>query len=160
MEHIKINGSCYEIQSITKPAEHILQIAFKDAVPEDWGEIQLYTAGGILATTLEGWTTVYRSDGQTIYLSDDGSVYTPPVDPETVTPPEPYEPTITELQSSKKQEISQACEQAIYSGVSVTLADGSVEHFALTEHDQLNLFGKQVQLAAGAEQLEYHSDGQ
>ena len=160
MEHIKINGSCYEIQSITKPAEHILQIAFKDAVPEDWGEIQLYTAGGILATTLEGWITVYRSDGQIVYLSDDGSVYTPPADPEPVTPPEPYEPTLTELQPSKKQEISQACEQAIYSGVSVTLTDGSVEHFALTEHDQLNLFGKQVQLAAGAEQMEYHSDGQ
>ena len=62
MEHIKINGSSYEIQSIMHPAEHILQIAFKDAVPEDWGEIQLYTAGGILATTLKGWTTVYRPD--------------------------------------------------------------------------------------------------
>lgn len=162
MEHIKINGSdqCYEIQSITKPAEHILQIVFADAVPKDWGEIQLYTAGGILATTLAGWTTVYRSDGQTIYLSDDGSVYTPPADPEPIIPPEPYEPTIAELQASKKQEISQACEQAIYSGVSVTLADGSTEHFSLTEHDQLNLFGKQVQLAAGAERLEYHSDGQ
>lgn len=160
MEHVKINGSCYEIQSITQPAEHILQIMFADAIPEDWGEIQLYTAGGILATTLEGWTTVYRSDGQTIYLSDDGSVYTPPADPEPVTPPEPYVPTLAELQASKKQEISQECEQAIYSGVSVTLADGSSEHFALTEHDQLNLFGKQVQLAAGAERLEYHSDGQ
>lgn len=162
MEHIKIKGSdqCYEIQSITKPAEHILQIVFKDAVPEDWGEIQLYTAGGILATILEGWITVYRSDGRTIYLSDDGSVYTPPADPEPVTPPEPYKPTIAELRASKKQEISQECEQAIYSGVSVTLADGSTEHFALTEHDQLNLFGKQVQLVAGAERLEYHSDGQ
>ena len=42
----------------------------------------------------------------------------------------------------------------------MTLADGSTEHFALTEHDQLNLFGKQVQLADGAEQMEYHSDGQ
>lgn len=160
MEHIKINGSCYEIQSITHPAEHILQIVFVDAVPEDWGEIQLYTAGGILATTLEGWITVYRSDGQIVYLSDDGSVYTPPADPEPVTPPEPYEPTFAELRASKKQEISQECEQAIYSGVSVTLTDGSTEHFALTEHDQLNLFGKQVQLAAGAERLEYHSDGQ
>ena len=162
MEHIKIKGSdqCYEIQSITHPAEHILQIVFVDAVPEDWGEIQLYTAGGILATTLEGWITVYRSDDQIVYLSDDGSVYTPPADPEPVTPPEPYEPTIAELRASKKQEISQECEQAIYSGVSVTLTDGSTEHFALTEHDQLNLFGKQVQLAAGAEQLEYHSDGQ
>ena len=162
MEHIKIKGSdqCYEIQSIMHPAEHILQIVFEDVVPEAWGDIQVYTAGGILATTLEGWTTVYRSDGQTIYLSDDGSVYTPPTDPEPVTPPEPYVPTLAELQASKKQEISQECEQAIYSGVSVTLTDGSVEHFALTEHDQLNLFGKQVQLAAGAEQLEYHSDGQ
>ena len=162
MEHIKIKGSdqYYEIQSIMRPAEHILQIVFADAVPKDWGEIRLYTAGGILATTLEGQTTVYRSDGQTIYLSDDGSVYTPPTDPEPVTPPEPYEPTLVELQASKKQEISQACEQAIYSGVSVTLTDGSTEHFALTEHDQLNLFGKQVQLAAGAERLEYHSDGQ
>ena len=52
MEHIKINGSSYEIQSIMHPAEHILQIAFKDAVPEDWGEIQLYTAGGILVWAL------------------------------------------------------------------------------------------------------------
>ena len=160
MEHIKIKGSdqCYEIQSITKSGEHVLQIVFVDAIPEDWGEIQLYTAGGILATTLEGWITVYRSDGQIVYLSNDGSVYTPPADPEPVTPPEPYEPTIAELRASKKQEISQECEQAIYSGVSVTLADGSTEHFALTEHDQLNLFGKQVQLVAGAERLEYHSD--
>ena len=164
MEHIKIKGSdqCYEIQSITKPAEHILQIVFKDAVPEDWGEIQLYTAGGILATTLEGWITVYRSDGQTIYLSDDGSVYQTP-DPDTggeILPPEPYVPTLEELQAAKKREISQACENAIYSGVDVKLSDGSTEHFSLTEHDQLNLFGKQVQLAAGTTELEYHADGQ
>ena len=83
----------------------------------------------------------------------------PPADPEPVTPPEPYEPTLAELRAAKKQEISQACEQIIYAGISVTLADGTVEHFALTEHDQLNLFGKQAQLAAGTEQLEYHSDG-
>ena len=77
-----------------------------------------------------------------------------------VLPPEPYVPTLAELQTAKRQEISRACEQIIYSGVDVTLTDGSTEHFSLTEHDQLNLFGKQVQLAAGAEQLEYHSDGQ
>ena len=163
MEKIKITGSddIYQIQSIRKSAEHILQIIFCDHVPASWdGDIQIYTAGGILATTLIGWTTVYRDEGQTVYLSDDGSVYVPPADPEPVTPPEPYVPTLAELQASKKQEISTACEQTIYSGVSVTLADGSTEHFALTEHDQLNLFGKRVQLAAGAEQMEYHSDGQ
>lgn len=163
MEKIKITGSdqIYEIRSIIPVAEHVLQIIFADDVPETWGgDIQLYTDGDILATTLTGWSTIYRDEGQTMYLSDDGSVYVPPEDPEPVTPPEPYEPTLEELQASKKQEISAACEQAIYSGVSVTLADGSSEHFALTEHDQLNLFGKQVQLSTGAEQLEYHSDGQ
>ena len=163
MEKIKIVGSdqLYEIQSIRPTSEHVLQIVFTGAVPGTLGgDIQVYTAGGILATTLTGWTTVYRDEGQTVYLSDDGSVYVPPADPEPVTPPEPYVPTLAELHASKKQEISRACEQTIYSGVSVTLADGSSEHFALTEHDQLNLFGKQVQLASGAEQLEYHSDGQ
>ena len=163
MEKIKLSGSdqVYEIRSISPIAAHILQIVFADAVPESWsGDIELYTAGDVLATILTGWTTVYRDEGQTVYLSDDGSVYVPPADPEPVNPPEPYVPTFAELQASKKQEISTACEQTIYSGVSVILADGSTEHFALTEHDQLNLFGKQVQLAAGAEQMEYHSDGQ
>lgn len=163
MEKIKLSGSdqVYEIRSISPIAAHILQIVFADAVPESWsGDIELYTAGDVLATILTGWTTVYRDEGQTVYLSDDGSVYVPPADPEPVTPPEPYEPTLVELQTAKKHEISQACEQIIYAGISVALADGTVEHFALTEHDQLNLFGKQVQLAAGADQLEYHSDGQ
>lgn len=163
MEKIKISGSdqMYEIQSIAPVSEHVLQIVFMDTIPPSWGsDIELYTAGDVLATTLTGWTTVYRDEGQTVYLSDNGSVYVPPANPEPVTPPEPYEPTLAELKTAKKQEISKACEQIIYSGISVTLSDESTEHFALTEHDQLNLFGKQVQLAAGAEQLEYHSDGQ
>lgn len=163
MEKIKITGSdqSYEIESIRQTTEHVLQIVFVDAVPESWeGDIRLYTVGGVLATTLAGWHTVYRDEGQKMYLSNDGSVYVTPVDPDPVEPPEPYEPTLAELQVSKKQEISEACERAIYSGISVTLLDGSTERFALTEHDQLNLFGKQVQLASGAVQLEYHSDGQ
>lgn len=68
--------------------------------------------------------------------------------------------TLDEWKSEKKKEVSSACEDVIYNGVNVTLSDGSTEHFSLTEHDQLNLFGKQAQLAAGAEQLEYHADGQ
>lgn len=163
MEKIQIVGSDqkYQIQSIVPVAEHVMQIIFADTVPDVWdGDIQLYTDGDVLATMLSGWTTVYRDEGQTVYLSDDGSVYVPPADPEPVTPPEPYEPTLAELQAAKKQEISQACEQAIYSGVSVTLTDGSTEHFALTEHDQLNLFGKQIELSAGVTRIKYHTDGQ
>ena len=78
---------------------------------------------------------------------------------DAVAPEEKKPETLKEFKTAKKQEISQACEQIIYAGISVTLADGTVEHFALTEHEQLNLFGKQAQLATGAEQLEYHSDG-
>ena len=62
------------------------------------------------------------------------------VDRRKILPLEPYVPTLEELQAAKKREISQACETAIYSGVDVKLSDGSTEHFALTEHDQLNLF--------------------
>lgn len=163
MEKIKITGTdqIYEIQSIALTAAHVLQIVFVDALPPSWGEdLELYTAGDVLATTLSGWTTVYRIDGQTVYLSDDGSVYTPPTDPEPVTPTEPYVPSLDELKAAKKREISAACEAAIYAGVDVMLSDGSAEHFSLTEHDQLNLFGKQVQLASGATELEYHADGQ
>ena len=163
MEKIKVKGKLYEIQSIQTTEAHVLQIAFASTPPTKWaGDIVLYTAGDIECATLSGWNTVYRDEGRTVYLSDDGSVYQTP-DPDTggeILPPEPYEPTLEELQVAKKRKISQACETTIYSGVDVTLTDGSTEHFSLTEHDQLNLFGKQVQLAAGAEQMEYHPDGQ
>lgn len=104
MEKIKITSSdqFYEIKSIRQTAEHVLQIVFAGAVPESWGDIQLYTEGGVLATILIGWHTVYRNEGKTVYLSDDGSVYVPPADLESVTPSEPYEPTLAELQASKK----------------------------------------------------------
>lgn len=70
-------------------------------------------------------------------------------------PPE----TLDEWKEHKKQEVSAACEQSIYKGVTVTLTDGTAERFALTEHDQINLVCKQAQLSAGAQQLEYHADG-
>ena len=163
MEKIKVKGKLYDIRSIQTIEQHVLQIIFACTPPTKWnGDIVLYTAGDIECAVLTGWNTVYRDEGQTVYLSDDDSVYQTP-DPDTggeILPPEPYVPTLEELQAAKKREISQACETAIYSGVDVTLTDGSTEHFALTEHDQLNLFGKQVQLAAGTTELEYHADGQ
>ena len=163
MEKIKVKGKLYEIRSIQTTEAHVLQIVFASTPPTKWdGDIVLYTAGDIECATLSSWNTVYRDEGRTVYLSDNGSVYQTP-DPDTggeILPPEPYVPTLEELQAAKKREISQACENAIYSGVDVKLSDGSTEHFSLTEHDQLNLFGKQVQLTAGATELEYHADGQ
>ena len=161
MEKISINQKKkrYEIRSIRPVFPHVIRIVFTGNIPEEYGDIQVYTAGGIPCANLPGYDTVYRDEGETVYLSDDGSVYMPPEDPPE-SPSEPYVPTLAELQTLKKAEVAAVCEQTIYRGVSVTLTDGSVEHFSLTEHDQLNLFGKQSQLAAGADQLEYHADGQ
>ncbi len=154
----------YEIDSITPVSVHVLQVVFTGDIPPVYGDIQVYTVGGSQCSDLPGYGTVYRDEGQTIYLSDDGSVYQPPAEPEPIIPPEPYIPTPEELlasaQAAKRAEVSADCEAIIYKGVSVTLADRSTEHFSLTEHDQLNLFGKQAQLAAGADRLEYHADGQ
>ena len=159
-EKIKIDGQSYEIDSIAQVQPHVLRICFFGDVPAAWGDITIFTAGGVEAGQITGYSTVYRDEGQTIYLSNDGSVYASPEDPGGELPVGPYEPTLEELQAAKRKEISAACEAIIYKGVSVTLTDGTTEHFALTEHDQINLFGKQAQLAAGIEQLEYHADGQ
>jgi len=67
---------------------------------------------------------------------------------------------IESVRAAKRSEISQICNETIFAGVDVTLSDGSVKHFSMTDEDQLNLFGKQAQLAAGMEQVEYHSDGE
>lgn len=167
METITINGSKqkHEIQEIRPISDHVLMVHLADQIPDneipdEWGDIAVYTEGGYQCANLPGYSTVYRSEGKTIYLSNDGSVYVPPDDPVEILPQEPYIPTVAELQAAKKMEVSAACQRAIYNGVSVTLADGSVEHFALTVEDQLNLFGKQSQLMSGMEYLEYHADGQ
>lgn len=126
------------------------------AIPSDTSVIELFKIVDDNTShtygILEGYSTVYRTFDSGVILSNDGSVY---VEPEPV---EPYVPTLDELKAAKKAEISAICESTIYDGVTVSLPGGD-EHFALTEKDQLNLFGKQAQLASGAEQLEYHQDG-
>lgn len=165
MEKIRIGNEekIYEIFGIRQTDAHILRIEFAGDKPASWGDIAIITAGGVEAATLSGWETVYRDEGQVVYLSNDGSTYVAPEDPGEL-PQDPYEPSQEEIlaaaQMTKRAEVSAACEQAIYNGVSVTLSDGNTKHFSLAIHDQINLFGKQAQLAAGVEQLEYHADGQ
>ena len=165
MESITINQDekHYEIESINPESSHIMKIVFVDEIPPKYGDINVYTAGGSQCSHLPGYATVYRDEGKTVYLSDNGSIYVPPEESREL-PSAPYVPTPEELlasaKASKKAEVSAACEQIIYSGVNVTLADGTVKHFSLTIHDQLNLFDNRIQLSAGAEQLEYHADGQ
>ncbi|MCX4340436.1 MAG: hypothetical protein OSJ72_12415 [Lachnospiraceae bacterium] len=104
------------------------------------------------------YRTVYKLIDGGVQFSNDGSVYVAPPEPEPVPDPEPYIPTLEEMQEVKLQEIGMECEQIIYAGVDVRLPGGT-EHFSLTEKDQINLFGKQAQMAAGADRFEYHQDG-
>lgn len=60
--------------------------------------------------------------------------------------------------TAKLLEVSSECENTITSGIDVEL-NGESQHFSLEVHDQINLFGKQAQIAAGAERCEYHNDG-
>lgn len=162
MEKIRIGKEerLHEIRSIRPESVNIMEIVFDGTIPGTYGDITIYTENGTEATTLYGYDTVWKQDGNTVWLSNDGSIYTPPSPPEPVETPEPYVPTLAEVQAAKKAEMSAACEQIIYHGINVTLSDGATEHYSLTEHDQLNLFGKLSQITAGATQLEYHADGQ
>ena len=145
-----IIGSCRRI------TQHVIEVLLEGDLPPaaDLMGFRLLRDNGDLLFDSAGYDTVYREVDGGYQLSDDGSVYTPPAKPE-----EPQPPTLEERKAEKKAEVGSACEQAIYLGVSVALP-ASTEHFSLTEHDQINLFGKQAQLAAGAQQLEYHQDGQ
>ena len=69
-----------------------------------------------------------------------------------------YVPTLEEVKTQKKAEISAVCESAVHSGVDVKIGE-EWEHFSLETNDQINLFGKQYQLTNGAEWVEYHQDG-
>ena len=51
------------------------------------------------------------------------------------------------------------CSKAITGGCDVTLNDGTIEHFALTPEDQINIATAQKAVQAGATAFPYHADG-
>lgn len=55
--------------------------------------------------------------------------------------------------------MSDACNQAIVSGVDVTLSDGGTYHFGLSIEDQINMMNLQSMVLSGAESVPYHADG-
>ena len=158
MEYVLLGKEKYYIKSILGTNKHLLKVEFADSVPNLYpAKMELFTSGGYKCAEFTDFVTVWKKEGNVVWLSDDGSIYT---EPDPVEPAPPYEPTLEEVKASKRAEISTACHKTIESGVDVKLADGSTEHFSLSTEDQLNLFGKQVQMAIGAEQYEYHADGQ
>lgn len=103
------------------------------------------------------YTTIYREIEGGVQFSNDGSVY---IEPEPIPEPEPYVPTLEEVQEQKVTEINNAQQAIIAQGIDVTLTDGTVEHFTLTEHDQTSLMGLQAQVVQGVEQIPWHTSDQ
>lgn len=110
----------------------------------------------------KGYTTVYREIEGGAQFSNDGSVYVEPEQPSEPDTPdyEPNVPTLDEVKESKVKEMNTVQQQTIQQGIDVTLTDGTVEHFTLTDHDQTSLMGLQSQVAAGVEQIPWHTSNQ
>lgn len=73
----------------------------------------------------------------------------------------PYNPSVLTFEQQQQvciQRLSYACNEAIVAGCDVTLADGTVEHFALEETDQINLNAAYSACQRGATEYPYHAD--
>lgn len=66
---------------------------------------------------------------------------------------------LIEAQTLKVSELSAACNQTITSGIDVETTQG-IEHFSLTETDQINLTNATLAVNQGAIVYPYHADGQ
>lgn len=71
-----------------------------------------------------------------------------------------YVPTLEEAQNEKVAEMNNAQQMTIQQGLDITLSDGSVEHFTLTDHDQTSLMGLQTLVAQGVEGIPWHTSDQ
>lgn len=115
----------------------VLFVEAPDIVREGWGYDPTETGDArfIRPTPPEGWQ--YDDETGTFYQ---GKLY------------DPY-------RERKIAECDEACSRAIVKGCDVTLEDGTVEHFALTAEDQINIATAEKAVKAGATQFPYHADG-
>lgn len=67
---------------------------------------------------------------------------------------------LEKLRESKLMEMSLSCRKAIVAGCNATLSDGTTNHYALEETDQINLTTALSAVEQGAEGYPYHADGQ
>lgn len=146
--------------TVVPTGKNLVTLKFPDSVTVDTSGFDLFLdekgEHDIGGDSYHGFTTVYRNDSETAkyngyQLSNDGSVY------EEQPQPTPVEPTLDELKAQKIAEMNAAQQTAIQNGIDVTLSDGTVEHFTLSDHDQTSLMGLQTQVAQGAEQIPWHT---
>ena len=132
---------------VTPIGRNKVSIEFVGGIPKgiDTSVIEAFTPGGVKFLELTGFITEYRRVDVSLVLSNDGSVFVGEIIQEI-----DQEKALEDAKTSKKNEMCSICNATIIAGCDVTLS-GSLEHFRLTTDDQLNLFGKQIQLMTGAE---------
>lgn len=161
MAYLKFLDSQKIIQCIVVPeSEHVVTLKFHDAVTVDTSGFDLFLDKkgelDIGGDSYHSYNTVYRNDDTTeeyngYQLSNDGSAY------KEQPQPTPVEPTLDELKEQKISEMNIAQQESIQNGINVTLSDGTVEHFTLTDHDQTSLMGLQAKVAQGETQIPWHT---
>lgn len=67
---------------------------------------------------------------------------------------------LEKLRDGKLSEMSLSCREAIIAGCNATLTDGTTNHYALEETDQINLTTALTAVEQGADGYPYHADGQ
>lgn len=68
-----------------------------------------------------------------------------------------YDEPLDSVKERKIQEMNDKQQELIQNGFDITLTDGTVEHFTLTEHDQTSLLGLVAQIQMGSEQIPWHT---
>lgn len=140
--------------------EHVVTLKFADSVFVDTSGFNLFLDENgeldIGGSSYHGYNTIYRNDETTseyngYQLSNDGSVF------KEQPQPAPAEPTLDEIKKQKITEMNNAQQNAIQGGVDITLSDGTIEHFTLTDHDQASLIGLQTKVMLGEEQIPWHT---
>lgn len=152
MLNLKYNGD-------TEQYEVSFRIVNKNIV-ELQGDFPAKTNGFMLSRDGKEWngdysdyTTIYRQIDGGAQFSNNGTVYVPP---EPVPEPEPYVPTLEEVQEAKVSEMENIKQQLICAGFNVVLTDGTTEHFTLTIEEQIELSALQQKVKDGVPQLPWH----
>ena len=135
---------------VKKINSHVVQIS---GVEKNLSGFCLVTKNGSIWGKYEDYTTLYREIQGGFLLSNDGSVY---VKPEPTPEPEPYEPTLEEVQEQKVAEMNGIQQQVVANGCEVQLSDGTKERFTLTTNDQLSLNSLSVKALEGMSIIPWH----
>ena len=136
--------------TIKKISSHVIELR---GVEQNLSGFNVVKENGAVYGKYVDYTTLYREIQGGFLLSNDGSVY---VEPEPIPEPEPYEPTLKEVQEQKVAEMNGIQQQVVASGCEVQLADGTKERFTLTTNDQLSLNSLSVKALEGMSIIPWH----